>query len=160
MTPYLFGGFSVFHFNPKADFGGSNIELQPLGTEGQGIDGKKKYKRIQFALPIGGGIKISVGKIGIGIEVGARRTYTDYLDDVSTKYIDPNLFGPAGFGFTGKQLQNAQDLASNQRNNIEANSYIFRKSEGGIRGNSKNKDSYFTFNIKLGLTFGRGKIKR
>jgi hypothetical protein len=87
-TPYLFTGLSFFHFNPKTKLGNTIYELQPLGTEGQGINGVKRYKRFQVALPIGGGIKIAVGNIGIGIELGARRAYTDYLDDVSTVYPD------------------------------------------------------------------------
>jgi hypothetical protein len=87
-TPYIFTGLSVFHFNPKADLNGEEYELQPLGTEGQGSNGEKKYKRWQMAIPIGGGIKVSLGRIGIGLEVGARRSYSDYLDDVSTTYPD------------------------------------------------------------------------
>ena len=88
-TPYLFTGLSVFHFNPKAELNGKVYELQPLGTEGQGLGGPLDlYNRIVMALPFGGGLKVSLGNVGFGIEVGARRTYTDYLDDVSTTYPD------------------------------------------------------------------------
>jgi hypothetical protein len=87
-TPYLTSGFMIFKFNPKADLGDESYELQPLGTEGQGTNGEKKYKRTQLALVIGGGLKLTVGRLGIGLEVGARRTYSDYLDDVSTVYPD------------------------------------------------------------------------
>ncbi len=83
-TPYLFTGITVFHFNPKAVLNNTVYELQPLSTEAQ-----DPYGRVIVALPIGGGIKVSLGPIGLGIEVGARRTYTDYLDDVSTVYPDP-----------------------------------------------------------------------
>jgi hypothetical protein len=87
-TPYLFTGLSVFKFNPKS----GGVELQPLGTEGQGLSGRPApYHRVSFALPFGGGIKISVGQsVGIGLQVSARRTFTDYLDDVSTTYPDLN----------------------------------------------------------------------
>ena len=87
-TPYIFTGLSVFKFNPKSE----GVELQPLGTEGQGLPGRSKaYHRLSFAIPIGGGIKISVGQsVGLGIQVSARRTFTDYLDDVSTTYPDLN----------------------------------------------------------------------
>jgi hypothetical protein len=88
-TPYLFTGISLFSFNPKATLGNQEFELQPLGTEGQGTEGIKRYKRLQLAIPIGGGIKVSLGRFGFGLEMGARRTYTDYLDDVSTVY--PNM---------------------------------------------------------------------
>src|SRR5205085_5282395 len=71
-------------------FQGDVYELEPLGTEGQGVNGMKPSKRVPIALPIGGGIKVSLGRMGIGLELGARRTYTDYLDDVSTIYPDMN----------------------------------------------------------------------
>ena len=87
-TPYLFTGISVFRFNPKAELNGVEVDLQPLGTEGQGFNGTSLYNRIAIALPIGGGIKLNLGNVGLGLEVGARRTYTDYLDDVSTRYPD------------------------------------------------------------------------
>lgn len=85
-TPYLFIGLSVFKFNPKS----GGVELQPLGTEGQGLPGRPKpYRRVALAIPMGGGIKISVGQsVGIGLQVSARWTFTDYLDDVSTTYPD------------------------------------------------------------------------
>ncbi|CAN5417106.1 hypothetical protein BH11BAC1_BH11BAC1_07470 [soil metagenome] len=87
-TPYIFTGFSVFKFNPKS----AGVELQPLSTEGQGLPGRPNpYRRISFAIPIGGGIKISLGQsVGIGLQVSARRTFTDYIDDVSTTYPDLN----------------------------------------------------------------------
>jgi len=87
-TPYIFTGLSFFRFNPKAKLNDQVYNLQPLGTEGQKLNGGKSYKRYSFAIPIGGGFKFSVGRIGIGLEVSARRTYTDYLDDVSTVYPD------------------------------------------------------------------------
>ncbi len=87
-TPYFFTGISLFHFNPKADLNGQEYELQPLGTEGQGSNGVNRYKRLNIAIPIGGGIKFGIGRVGIGLEVGARRAYSDYLDDVSTTYPD------------------------------------------------------------------------
>jgi hypothetical protein len=87
-TPYIFTGLSIFKFNPKS----GDVELQPLNTEGQGLPGRDKpYHRVSMAIPIGGGIKISVGQnVGLGLQVSARRAYTDYLDDVSTTYPDMN----------------------------------------------------------------------
>jgi hypothetical protein len=78
-TPYVYSGLTVFYFNPKTEVGG--IKLQPESTEGQ-----SPYSRISFAIPIGGGIKINTGNVSIALQVSARRTYTDYLDDVSTVY--------------------------------------------------------------------------
>jgi hypothetical protein len=91
-SPYLLIGLSVFHFNPKALYNGSWVELQPLGTEGQGVPGtgKSLYKRTSYALCYGGGFKFKVSRrFGVTIETGVRRTHTDYLDDVSGTYTDP-----------------------------------------------------------------------
>jgi hypothetical protein len=95
MTPFVFGGLSVYNFNPQAELDGEWYDLQPLGTEGQGTNaypGREKYKRTQVAIPFGGGFKIRFTKrFGMTIEAGARRLYTDYLDDVSTTYADKDV---------------------------------------------------------------------
>jgi hypothetical protein len=84
-TPYIYSGLSAFYFNPKMN----GVKLQPLSTEGQ------SYSRVSAAIPIGGGFKINTGNVSIALQVSARRTYTDYLDDVSTIYVsgtpDPGL---------------------------------------------------------------------
>ena len=140
-TPYVFTGIAVFHFNPKADLNGELFELQPLGTEGQGSNGKKTYKRIQLAIPIGGGIKITGhGRLGVGIEVGARRTYTDYLDDVSTTYPDmPTLF--ANSGPVAVALSDRSYSRADTSNHVP----VFQKQ----RGNSKDKDWYIFAGITI-----------
>lgn len=91
-SPYIFAGIAVFNFNPIATYDNYNYTLQPLGTEGQGLYGgpKKKYKLTQISIPFGVGIKTNLAKrIGLSIEWGMRKTFTDYLDDVSTVYFDP-----------------------------------------------------------------------
>jgi hypothetical protein len=93
-SPYIFGGLAVFHYNPYA-FNSSTPEkifLKPLSTEGQGVPGytgRKPYSLTQASLPFGGGVKFAVNdNLRIGIELGMRKLFTDYLDDVSTTYID------------------------------------------------------------------------
>lgn len=95
-TPYLFIGVGAFTFNPKSYNGD---ELQPLGTEGQniGFDGRTPYKKWGVALPFGFGFKYSITeKIGMSLEWSIRKTFTDYIDDVSTTFYfdgpaaDPN----------------------------------------------------------------------
>lgn len=89
-SPYVFAGVAVFSFNPQAEYNGNTYDLQPLGTEGQGIlEGKKEYALCSFAIPFGIGLKVNVGRyVSIGAEWGMRFTCTDYLDDVSTVYYD------------------------------------------------------------------------
>jgi hypothetical protein len=82
-------GFSTFYFNPKAEFEGNSYNLRDLGTEGQKNPDatKKPYARVNFAIIAGGGFKYSFHpRWTLGLEGGVRRTFTDYLDDVSTVY--------------------------------------------------------------------------
>ncbi len=94
-TPYAYAGLAVYHFNPYAFNGTTDkIYLKPLSTEGQGLPGypdKQPYSLTQFAIPFGGGVKFAVtDNLHLGLEVGFRKLFTDYLDDVSTTYADPN----------------------------------------------------------------------
>jgi len=156
-SPYLCGGIGYFSFNPQAKSRtGKLVDLQPLSLEGQGFaeyPDRKPYSLTQINFPIGAGVKYELSpSFNLRAEFLYRILRTDYLDDVSTRYINPAVFSNY---FTGQDLQNALDLSSNQRTNTGPDSYIYRKTEGGIRGNPKNNDAYFTFNIKLGYTFGR-----
>lgn len=100
-SPYLFAGVGVFAFNPKAYYFdktqnmGRWISLAPLSTEGQNLPefpNKKPYSTTQICVPFGLGFKYSLNKtFSIGIEWGMRKTFTDYLDDVSTTYIDADI---------------------------------------------------------------------
>lgn len=88
-SPYLFGGVSVFRFNPYTYTAGQEkVYLQPLGTEGQGISGyAAPYSLTDLALPYGGGIKYNISdRWRIAAEIGLRKTFTDYIDDVSGFY--------------------------------------------------------------------------
>jgi hypothetical protein len=88
-TPFVFGGLAYFHMDPKAELQGEWYQLQPLGTEGQGTTaGGDPYKRDQVCIPFGAGIKVNAGRLDFQLEWGARRTYTDHLDDVSGRYVD------------------------------------------------------------------------
>jgi hypothetical protein len=94
-TPFIFAGLGYFKFNPQAYYEGKWYDLQPLGTEGQGTTtyyDKKAYSLGSFAVPFGIGAKFSLAKnIAVAFEWGLRKTFTDYLDDVSTTYADPLL---------------------------------------------------------------------
>lgn len=93
--PYAFGGISMFHFNPQARLNGQWHDLQPLGTEGQGLSAysyRQPYSLNEFAFPLGAGIRIDVGNSWqLGFEVTYRKTFTDYLDDVSLTYPDLDM---------------------------------------------------------------------
>lgn len=93
IIPYGFIGGGVFYHNPKALYDGEWVELQPLGTEGQGLPGyASRYNLINFSIPGGLGVKFrATEKATISLEWGVRYTFTDYLDDVSTVYPDNDV---------------------------------------------------------------------
>ncbi len=95
INPYIYAGFSFFLFNPK-----NGVVLRDLGTEGQniGYEGRKPYNTYSFGIPFGLGVKISLtGRLALAVFWEMHKTFTDYIDDVSTTYyldghsIDPNV---------------------------------------------------------------------
>jgi hypothetical protein len=144
--PYVFAGVGVFHFNPYTyDRHGRKTFLQPLGTEGQGLPAypdRKPYALTQFCLPFGGGFKILLNeRFDLVYELAGRALFTDYLDDVSTTYV------------------NTHTLMSNSR--PKAAELAYRQTdapyptEGDIRGNPKVKDWYFMTGLKLLMRLGK-----
>lgn len=94
-TPYAYGGIVLYHFTPYTfDANNNRVYLQPLSTEGQGLPSypdRKVYKLTQFAAAFGGGLRVAITNCtSIALEFSQRKTFTDYLDDVSTSYIDRN----------------------------------------------------------------------
>ncbi|HEY0978540.1 MAG TPA: DUF6089 family protein [Flavobacteriales bacterium] len=90
-TPFIFVGLAYYHFNPTSVLNDTRYELQPLGTEGQGTSagGGEAYKLNQMAIVHGAGFKFALTqRLDLQLEWGLRRTYTDYLDDVSGLYAD------------------------------------------------------------------------
>ena len=88
-TPFVFGGLAYYHFNPQNLLNDTWYDLQPLGTEGQTIGGGEGYSLNQISIPFGFGFKFAItNKVDVQLEWGLRRTYTDYLDDVSGVYAD------------------------------------------------------------------------
>ena len=159
LSPYLAAGVGFFSFNPQAKLNNNWIDLQPLSTEGQGFaeyPNRKVYKLKQLSFPVGVGFKYELSPaINLRFEIIDRITTTDYLDDLSTRYVNPNLFSKY---FTGTQLANAQAL--NDRRSKTNPEYPINPNGGQLRGNPKNKDSYFTCNFKVGLSFGREAIRK
>ena len=142
ISPYVFGGIAVYHFNPyTTDTAGTKYFLPPLSTEGQGFTaGREPYKLTQFAIPFGGGIKYALSdNIKIGMEVGMRKLFTDYLDDVSTTYVDPNTL-------LANRGPKALELAyrGGEINNAETYPVTLTK-----RGEPKNKDWYYFTGVTL-----------
>lgn len=94
--PYGIVGIGMMKFNPKAMLDGQWVALQPLRLEGQGMSeypDRKPYKLIQKEIPMGFGFKYYIKEnMYVGLEILHRQLFTDYIDDVSTGYVDPILF--------------------------------------------------------------------
>ena len=146
-TPYVFGGVAGFHFNPYThDTTGTKYFLKPLSTEGEGfVDGRKNYSLTQFSIPFGGGVKINMSnKFIVGFEMGFRKTFTDYLDDVSTTYVDQNLL------LTNKGAK-AVELAYRGGELKNGGTYPPDRS---LRGGASKKDLYYFAGATLTYRFG------
>ncbi len=114
-TPYAFAGVGIFHFNPTTvDRYGNKVELQKMGTEGQGLAAypdRKPYKTTAFQVPFGGGMKFAINRdITLCVEFKYHLLFTDYLDDVSKEGYpdyaalfakDPSL---PGLSYRGDEL--------------------------------------------------------
>ncbi len=96
-APYVFGGIGVLSFNPEGEMDGVYTELQPLRTQAQGSGLDPSYDVTPYELTtivavLGGGIRVRFAdRIVIGLEVGGRKSGTDYLDDISStpvRYLD------------------------------------------------------------------------
>jgi len=153
-SPYIIGGIGFFHFNPQARLNSDWVDLQPLHTEGEGFaeyPDRKEYKLNQFNVPLGIGISYEVSpKFNLRLEYITRQLFTDYLDDVHSKYIDPSLFSKY---LSGTELTHA--LILNNRGRADALPSETTARPGGKRGTPLNNDAYFTINFKVGFVFGR-----
>ena len=144
-TPFIFTGVSIFNYNPQAEGSdGQWYNLQELGTEGQGttsFPNRKKYSLTQLSVPFGGGVKIGVSdNFNIIVEYGLRKTFTDYIDDVSTTYAGiPSEFTNIAIELTDQSIDGPQ-LA------------------GIARGDETNKDWYSFSGITLSFRL-QGKTK-
>ena len=143
-TPYVFAGVAGFHFNPYTkDVAGNKVFLQPLSTEGQGLAAypdRKEYKLTQFSIPFGGGVKFKLSDdLQIGVELGLRKLFTDYLDDVSDVYADQNILLNAK-GAKAVELAFRGD---------EINPNATYPPNGEQRGNAKSKDFYYFSGIRI-----------
>lgn len=146
---YLFVGIGGFFFNPQAKYEGHWVNLQPLGTEGQGLPGgPKKYKRVNICIPYGIGAKYNINKdYSVGLEIGMRKTFTDYIDDVSTVYYDNDKLRDENGAMAAdladpSLLRYPAELGGNSVNAWQAG-------PGQQRGDPKDKDAYMFVNITV-----------
>lgn len=150
-SPYIFAGISGFYFNPQAQYRGDWIDLQPIGTEGQGradYSDLKKYSLVSFSIPFGLGFKFAVSdRVNVGVKFGVRKTFTDYLDDVSGVYPDIERLREEDSLAAALSFREPESLENVTGNPV-----------GLPRGNSANDDWYFLggLTISFNLTDSYG----
>ncbi len=139
--PYVFAGIGGLYFNPKAKYNDKWYALQKLGTEGQGIEpGTKKYRRVTVCVPMGAGIKYKYNKrIAVGLEYGLRKTFTDYMDDVSTDYYDKSKI-QSNYGEAAVALSDPSSGVKPGNTKV-----------GEQRGDPSDKDWYMFMNISISM---------
>jgi hypothetical protein len=154
IRPYGLIGVGLFKFKPQTQYYSPNgtanwVDLEPLRIEGQGMaeyPDRPRYKTTQMEIPMGGGVKWYVkDNMYLGIELLHRKTFTDYIDDLSKDYIDPALYDKylaPEFAVIARQVQDRK-LGGTTLGN--APTFI-----GEQRGNPKNNDSFFSTIIRFG----------
>ncbi len=140
-TGYLMAELGLTKINPSTEYNGDMVELQPLGTEGQGtaLSTRPKYSRLQLVVPIAVGARITISdNIGMNLEYGVRYLFTDYLDDVgSYRYVDP-------VALQGSNGPIAADLSNRT---LDGNRF-------GRRGDQSTRDWYFFGGLGLTVRLG------
>jgi len=153
-SPYFFTGISVYHFNPFThDTLGNKYYLKPLSTEGEGfLPGVKDYSLTQVGIPIGGGVKLRLTeKVDVGFEIGIRKLFTDYLDDVSTAYVDKDLLLSNRGSKAVELAYRAGELKGGDLNYPAA---------GTQRGSPKANDMYFFTLLSVSYRLGGLKLSK
>lgn len=126
---YVYAGLGLLHFNPRAEYQGTMYALAPLRTE------DVAYSRATFVIPMGAGIKVKAGPFfNLVLEGGYRKTFTDYLDDVSTVHPDKSSW-----------TDPVRIALSDRRPEIDGKPFA----PGAIRGNPDTMDGYFLMNLKI-----------
>jgi hypothetical protein len=159
LRPYGLIGIGVFHFNPQGTYNNPVthqaewVDLRPLHTEGEGFPeypDRKEYALTQLNIPMGVGVKYYFSNnVNVSFEIVHRKTFTDYLDDVSTTFVDPSVFSA--------HLTPAQAaIASAMSNKSPLRDQHVGYDPGSKRGDPTQNDAYFTMGFKLGIRLNTG----
>ncbi len=162
INPYFLVGFNVFRFNPRSVYldktgAFSWVDLKPLRTEGQGMpiaNTPKEYSLTSTSIPIGIGVRFNINEnISLALEWSNRTTSTDYLDDVSGRYIDNAEFDKF-FGAGTVLADQAKQKANfpSWLNGVHVNGFLPTEPRGSL---NKYNDYYYTSSIKMFINLDR-----
>lgn len=134
-VPYVFAGVAGFYNNPQGLYtDGNYVSLADLKTEGQAT----AYSKTQISIPFGGGIRYRINRnFDASLEIGWRKTFTDYIDDVGGKYAATSQLSGAAANYFG------HDITKNRTQ------YPGFDNPGEARGDTGNKTDWY---IVTGVT--------
>ena len=158
INTYPFIGIAGFYMNPKAQYQGKWFALQPLATEGQGkFPTREKYSRFQIAVPIGIGFKYGFNRRwSVALEYGLRKTFTDYIDDVSTTYVHADFIRE-----DSPNAEAAVALANPADGGLgEDGAFPKKTSPGQQRGDPRDNDAYMFAIFSLNYKFRKLRKRR
>lgn len=154
LSMYVTTGINGLYFNPTGKYTGASKykPLSGIGTEGQTVAGSgvEPYSKFTFAIPLGIGAKYSLGKHwNVGAEFMFRKSFSDYLDDVSGVYYDNDAIvaangGDAEAGLLADPSDKSGDKAS-------------WTNPGEVRGGAKYDDFYMAFMFTVSYKILSGK---
>jgi hypothetical protein len=152
LRPYGVIGVGMFKFKPQTQYLSPNgsrtwVDLEPLRIEGQGMDeypDRERYKLTQLEIPMGAGVKWYVREnMYLGLELMHRKTFTDYVDDLSKDYIDPSLYDKY---LSAPDAAVAKQVQYRKVGPLSSSPVVV----GEQRGNVKNNDSFFSTILRFG----------
>lgn len=152
-SPYLSLGLAGFYFNPTTSINGNEFELQPLGTEGQGMQGfDKKYKKVAAAMSFGGGLAIRFSeRLIVHSDILCKRATTDFIDDISGNYV--NYFELFNSPTNGPLAATLADRTGEYLGSTE----VVTRETGTQRGGHTVRDYYFAATISFSIILNDGK---
>ncbi len=160
---YGFAGIGLMYFNPKTEYQGQTYSLHDLKTE------LVNYSTITPVIPMGIGVRFKIGPfMNLSFEGGYRKTFTDYLDDVSTVHHDASKFSDpiaAALSDRRPELGIAPAADGTQRGNPSADdAYIlytvrieyylpgnFLQGNSGPKTMKQNRKAFYRYNKRGGL---------
>jgi hypothetical protein len=151
---YLFAGVGALYSNPQAELGDKWYNLREYKTE------NVEYGPIAVVIPAGIGLSYTINRhYRFGFEFGFRQTFTDYLDDVSSKYAkevfqDENVPVGVPYNSVRANLSNRNvELTESQSSKVNPTNYGWSKEFNGDllnkRGDDTHNDNYLTATISF-----------
>ncbi len=142
-----YAGIGYLWFFPQAQYEGKWYDLRPLATEG--IENEYGYGSLM--VPVGLAANFTFSKrTRLGLDLGYRFTFTDYLDDVSTDYAYETELPYVESDY----FDNRSDEAYERGNPDLPNKGFYKP--GSRRGNPDTNDGYWLVQLQLSYVIDLG----